>query len=204
MEKLTTQHSLYSISSDELKEFQASYAKLKYTLPSILAKIMNIDDCLATVLNLWIIIKRHPEFPIKTTDKSASYICNDYIHDLLNHSADITRIIQRWKNDENRLFIFSYYLTLHTLQWIDFVLISENEEIAAAIFKATQRRSYYVYNPDYLPPISKQAMDMRQRLVKALLIRDNNLTKRMDQIIEKSIDETELMFQLTSTQLVQQ
>ena len=203
MKKLTTQHSLYLITNDELKEFQAFYAKWKYALPQISAKIHNVEDTLATVLNCWVVIKRYPAFPIKTTDKSFPYICNDYIHDLLNHSADLARIVQLWKNDDNRLFIFSYHLALHILQWVDFVLINENEEIAAAIFKVCQRRNYYIHNPDLLLPISNQAIYIKQRLVTSLLTQDNNRTNRMNQIITKSMYETNTVFQTENAQLAQ-
>ena len=203
MKKLTTQHSLYLITNDELKEFQAFYAKWKYALPQISAKIHNVEDTLATVLNCWVVIKRYPAFPIKTTDKSFPYICNDYIHDLLNHSADLARIVQLWKNDDNRLFIFSYYLALHILNWVDFVLINENEEIAAAIFKVCQRRNYYIHNPDLLLPISNQAIYIKQRLVTSLLTQDNNRTNRMNQIITKSMYETNTVFQTENAQLAQ-
>ena len=72
MEKLTAQHSLYLISNNELKEFQAIYERWKNTLPPISVKIHNDEDALATVLNCWVITKRYPSFPIKTTDKSCS------------------------------------------------------------------------------------------------------------------------------------
>ena len=203
MKKLTTQHSLYLISKDELKEFHALYERWQHALPSISVKIHNDEDALATVLNCWVIIKRYPAFPIKTTDKNDPYICNEYIHDLLNHSANITRIVQLWKNDEDRLFIFSYHLALHILHWIDFVLLNENEEIATAIFKVCQRRNYYVHNSDYLLTISNQAIYIKQRLVTSLLTQDNNRTNRMNQIIEKSIHETNTVFQTKYIQLVQ-
>ena len=204
MKKLTTQHSLYLISNDELKEFQTFYERWKNTLPPISVKILNDEDAIATVLNCWVIIKRYPAFPIKTTDKSFSYICNDYIHDLLNHSADIARIVQLWKNDEERLFIFSYHLALHILQWVDFVLLNENEEIATAIFKVCHLRNYYVHNLHYLRPISHHAIYIKQRLVTSLLTQDNTRTKRMNQIIEKSIHETNIVFQLKNAQLAKQ
>ena len=203
MKKLTTQHSLYLISNDELKEFQTFYERWKNTLPPISVKILNDEDALATVLNCWVIIKRYPAFPIKTTDKSFSYICNDYIHDLLNHSADIARIVQLWKNDEERLFIFSYHLALHILHWIDFVLLNENEEIATAIFKVCHLRNYYVHNPHYLRPMSHHAIYIKQRLVTSLLTQDNTRTKRMNQIIEKSIHETNIVSQIKNAQLAQ-
>lgn len=204
MEKLTAQHSLYLISNNELKEFQAIYERWKNTLPPISVKIHNDEDALATVLNCWVITKRYPSFPIKTTDKSCPYICNDYIHDLLNHSADIARIVQLWKNDEDRLFIFSYHLALHILNWVDFVLLNENEEIATAIFKVCHRRNYYVHNPDYFLPISDQAIYIKQHLVTSLLTQDNNRTNRMNRIIEKSIHETNIVFQMKHAQLAQQ
>ena len=203
MQKLTTQHSLYLISNDELKEFQTFYARWKNALPRISVNIHNEEDALATVLNCWVITKRYPAFPIKTTNKSFPYICNEYIHDLLNHSADIARIVQLWKNDEDRLFIFSYHLALHILQWVDFVLLNENEEIAAAIFKVCKRRNYYVHKPDYLLPISDQAIYIKQRLVTTLLTQDNNRTNRMNQIIVKSMYETNTVFQTENAQLAQ-
>lgn len=204
MEKLTPQHSLYLISNDELKEFQAFYERWKHMLYPISAKIFNNEDALATVLNCWVIIKRYPAFPIKTTDKDFQYICNDYIHDLLNHSADIARIVQLWKNDEDRFFIFSYHLALQILHWIDFVLLNENEEIATAIFKVCHRRNYYVHNPHYLLSISDQAIYIKQCLVVSLLTQDNNRKNRINQIIEKSIHETNIVFQMKNTQFVQQ
>ena len=204
MKKLTTQHSLYLISNDELNEFHVLYESWKNTLPPMSVKIHNEEDALATVLNCWVIIKRYPAFPIKKTAKSSSYVCNDYIHDLLNQSADIARIVQIWKNNEDRLFIFSYHLALHILQWIDFVLLNENEEFATVIFKVCHRRNYYVLNPNHVHPISNQAIYIKQRLVKSLLIQDNNGTNRINQIIEKSIHETNIVCQLKHTQLVQQ
>lgn len=204
MEKLTPQHSLYLIANDELKEFQTLYERWQNTLPTISAKVFNDEDSLATVLNCWIIIKRYPAFPIKTTDKDFSYVCNDYVHRLLNHSADIIRVVQLWENDEDRLFIFSYHLALHILHWVDFVLLNENEEIATAIFKTCHRRNYYVHNPDYLLPISDQAIYIKQRLVTSLITQDNNRTNRMNQIIEKSIHDTNIVSQLKNAQLVQQ
>ncbi|MGM9944652.1 MAG: hypothetical protein ACI33M_06900 [Lysinibacillus sp.] len=203
MKNLTIQHSLYLISNDELKEFYAFYERWKNVLPSISVNIHNDEDALATVLNCWVITKRYPAFPIKTTDKSCQYICNDYIHDLLNHSADIARIVQLWKNDEDRLFIFSYHLALHILHWVDFVLLNENEEIATAIFKVCYRRNYYVHNPHYLHSISDQAIHIKQRLVTSLLTQDNNRTNRMNQIIEKSIHETNTVFQIKKMELAQ-
>ena len=203
MKKLTTQHSLYLISKDELREFQTFYERWENTLSPISVKIHNDEDALATVLNCWVIIKRYPAFPIKTNDKSFLYICNDYIHDLLNHSADIARIVQLWKNDENRLFIFSYHLALHILHWVDFVLLNENEEIATTIFKVCHRRNYYVHNPHYLRPISDQAIHIKQCLVTSLLTQDNNRTNRMNRIIEKSIHETNIAFQIKKMQLAQ-
>ena len=202
MEKLTTQHSLYLISNDELKEFQAFYERWKNALPPISVKIHNDEDALATVLNCWVIIKCYPALPIKTTDNSFLYICNDYIHDLLNHSADIARIVQLWKDDNDQLFILSYHLALHILQWIDFVLLNENEEIATTIFKVCHRRNYYVHNPYYLRPISDQAIYIKQRLVKSLLTLDNNRMNRMNRIIEKSIYETDTVFQIKTAQFV--
>ena len=196
MKKLTPQRSLYLISNDELKEFHAFYEKWQHALPSISVKIHNEEDTLATVLNCWVIIKRYPSFPIKTTDKCFPYICNDYIHDVLNHSADITRIIHLWNNDADRLFMLSYHLARHILHWVDFVLLNENEEIATAIFKVCQRRNYYVHNPDYLLPISNQAIYIKQRLITSLLTKDNNRTNRMNHIIEKSNHETNTVFQL--------
>lgn len=204
MEKLTPQHSLYLIANDELKEFQMLYERWQHTLPTISAKIFNDEDSLATVLNCWIIIKRYPAFPIKTTDKDFPYVCNDYIQRLLNHSADIIRVVQLWENDEDRLFIFSYHLALNILHWVDFVLLNENEEIAIAIFKTCHRRNYYVHNPNYLLPISDQAIYIKQRLVTSLLTQDNNRKNRMNQIIEKSIHDTNIVSQLKNAQLVQQ
>lgn len=203
MKKLTPQHSLYLIADDELKEFQAFYERWQNVLPTISVKVFNDEDSLATVLNCWIIIKRYPAFPIKKTDKDFPYVCNDYIHSLLNHSADIARIIQLWKNDDDRLFIFSYHLGLHILHWVDFVLLNENEEIATAVFKTCHRRNYYVHNPEYLLPISDQAIYIKQRLVTSLLTQDNHRKNRMNQIIEKSIHDTNIVSQLKSTQFVQ-
>ena len=201
MEKLTTQHCLYVISNNELKEFHALYERWKDALPPISVKIHNDEDALATVLNCWVIIKRYPAFPTKTTDKSLQYLCNDYIHDLLNHSADIARIIQLWKNDGDQLFIYSYHLALHILQWVDFVLLNENEEIASVISKVCQRRNYYVHNPDHILPISNKAIYIKQQLVTSLLIKDHNQTNRMNQIIEKSINKTNTVFQTKIAQL---
>ena len=203
MEKLTTHHSLYLIANDELKEFQVLYERWKSVLPTISAKILNDEDSLATVLNCWVIVKRYPAFPIKKTDKDLQYICNDYIQRLFNHSADIARIVQLWKNNEDRLFIFSYHLALHILHWVDFVLLNENEEIATAIFKTRHRRNYYVRNPNYLLPISDQAIYIKQCLVTSLLTQDNNRANRMNQIIEKSIHDTNIVSQLKNAQFVQ-
>lgn len=202
MEKLTPQHSLYVIANEEFKEFQALYTRWQHELPTISAKVFNDEDSVATVLNCWIIIKRYPSFPIKTTDQRFPYICNDYIQDLLNRSADIIRIVQLWEHDTDRLFIFSYHLTLHILQWIDFVLLNENEEIATAIFKMCHRRNYYVHNPDYLLSISHQAIDMKQRLVTSLLMQDNNRNNRMNRIIERSIHDTINVSQLKNAHIV--
>lgn len=204
MEKLTPQHSLYLISNDELKEFQAFYERWKNVLPPISVKIHNDEDTLATVLNCWVIIKRYSAFPIKTTAKSFMYTCNTYIENLLRDSANISRTVQRWKEDDDQLFILSYHLALYILQWVDFVLLNENEEIAATIFKVCHRRNYYVHNPHYLRPISDKSIYIKQRLVTSLLIKDNNRTSRMNRIIEKSIYETNVVSQMKNAQFAQQ
>ena len=198
MEKLTTQHCLYVISNNELKEFHALYARWKNELPNISAKIHNDEDALADVLNCWVIIRHYSSFDIKKTDKGSLYTCNTYIDNLLRDSADLARIVQLWKDEHDQLFILSYHLALHILDWIDYVLLTENEEIAEATFKACQRRNYYVHNPDYLLPISNQAIYIKQHLVTSLLIKDNN---RMNQIIEKSINETNTVSQMKIAQL---
>ena len=204
MEKLTPQHSLYLIANDELKEFQIFYERWQNALPTISAKVFNDEDSLATVLNCWIIIKRYPAFAIKKNDKKVPYMFNDYIQGLFNHSANIKRIVQLWENDDDRLFIFSYHLALHILHWLDFVLLNENEEMAKAIFKTCHRRNYYVYNPNYLLPISDEAIYIKQCIVTSLLKQDNNRTNRMNQIIEKSIYATNIVSQLKNVQFVHQ
>ncbi|MFF5994076.1 hypothetical protein AAGS61_04840 [Lysinibacillus sp. KU-BSD001] len=190
MKNLTIQHSLYPISPIELKEFEVLYTTWADVLTPLTVKIHNRDNALAAVLNCWVFIRHYPFITIPNMEQHFIHRCDYYFATLLNNSAEIAEMTQTWKEDADRLFIFSYYLALYFMRWVDFVLVEENAEIAAAIFKLGQKREYYLRTTEHLSPVSRKAIYLKQCLTTSLLTRDNAHFQRSEQIIKQSIQQT--------------
>lgn len=191
MIKLTVQHCLVALTEEELMEFEALHRVWSPHLPSLTAKIHNEEDALATVLNCWKLLRRYPKVIITKVEKNFSHQYNFYFMEKLNASPEIPDFLNRWQNDSDRLFILSYYLGLHFMRWIDFVLIRNNAETASEVFDKNQKRHYYLLNEQDLQDNADEALYIQQRLITSLLARDDTRTNRFSKITEQAINQTE-------------
>ena len=190
MIKLTVQHCLVALTEEELMEFEARHRDWSPHLPSLTANIHNEEDALATVLNCWKLLRRYPKVTITKVEKNFSHQYNFYFMEKLNASTEIPDFLNRWQNDSNRLFILSYYLGLHFMRWIDFVLIRNNAEAANEVFDKNQKRHYYLLNEQDLQENADEALYIQQRLITSLLARDDTRTNRFSKITEQAINQT--------------
>ncbi|WP_431028918.1 hypothetical protein [Lysinibacillus sp. LZ02] len=193
MRNLTIQHSLYPISTIDFREFEVLYTTWEDALAPLTVKIHNRDNALAFVLNCWVFIRHYPFITIPDMEQHFIHRSDYYFATLLNNSAEIAEMTQTWKEDADRLFIFSYYLALYFMRWVDFVLVEENAEIAAAIFKLSQKQDYYLRTNEDLSPVSRKAIYLKQCLATSLLTQDNARFKRIEKIIKQSINQTNSM-----------
>ena len=191
MIKLTVQHCLVALTEEELMEFEAHHRDWSPYLPSLTANIHNEEDALATVLNCWKLLRRYPKVTITKVEKNFSHQYNFYFMEKLNASTEIPDFLNRWQNDSNRLFVLSYYLGLHFMRWIDFVLIRNNAEAANEVFDKNQKRHYYLLNEQDLQENADEALYIQQRLITSLLARDDTRTNRFSKITEQAINQTE-------------
>lgn len=190
MIKLTVQHCLVSLTEEELKEFEGLYKKWSPHLPPLTAKIHNEEDALATVLNCWKLLHRYPRVTMTKVEKNFSHQYNFYFMEKLNASQEIPDFLHRWRNDENRLLILSYYLGHHFMRWIDFVLIRNNAETANEVFDKNQKRHYYLLDEQNVQDSYDESLYIQQRLITSLLARDDTRTGRFSQIVEQAINQT--------------
>lgn len=189
MKKLTVQHCLVSLTEEELQEFEDFYQKWSPQLPSLTAQIHNGEDALATVLNCWKLLLRYPKVTITKVEKNFSHQYNFYFMEKLNATADIPEFLHKWQRDEDRLFILSYYLALHFMRWIDFVLIRNNKETANEVFDKNQHRHYYLLDEQDVQDGDDETIYIQQRLITSLLAQDDTSTNRFSQIVEQAINQ---------------
>lgn len=189
MIKLTVQHCLVSLTEEELMEFEGFYQQWSPYLPPLTAKIHNEEDALATVLNCWKLLRRHPKITITKVEKNFSHQYNFYFMEKLNASPEIPDFLHKWGDDENRLFILSYYLGNHFMRWIDFVLIRNNTETANEVFDKNQKRHYYLLDDQDVQDSDDDSLYIQQRLITSLLACDDTLTNRFGQIVEQAINQ---------------
>ncbi|KGR85826.1 hypothetical protein [Lysinibacillus odysseyi] len=189
MIKLTVQHCLVSLTEEELGEFESFYRRWSPQLPPLTTKIHNEEDALATVLNCWKLLRRHPKVTVTKVEKNFSHQYNFFFMEKLNISQELHAFLKDWKNDEDRLFVLSYYLGLHFLRWIDFVLIRNNKETANEIFNKNQNRHYYLMDEQDMQHSDDDTLYIQQRLITSLLARDDTSTNRFSQIVEQAINQ---------------
>ncbi|MGM9950173.1 MAG: hypothetical protein ACI33P_08585 [Lysinibacillus sp.] len=189
MIKLTVQHCLVALTEEELREFEALYQEWNPHLPSLTANIHNEEDALATVLNCWKLLRRYPKVTITKVEKNFSHQYNFYFMDKLDASPEIPDFLNRWQHDSDRLFVLSYYLGLHFMRWIDFVLIRNNAETADEVFNKNQKRHYYLLSEQELQDNADEALYIQQRLITSLLARDDTRTNRFSKITEQAINQ---------------
>ncbi len=189
MKKLTVQHCLVSLTEDELQEFEHFYQKWSAQLPPLTAKIHNGEDALATVLNCWKLLRRYPRVTITKVEKNFSHQYSFYFMEKVNASAEIPEFLHKWPNDQDRLFILSYYLGLHFMRWIDFVLIRNNKETANEVFDKNQNRHYYLLDEQDVQAADDETIYIQQRLITSLLARDDTRTNRFNQIVEQAVNQ---------------
>lgn len=189
MKKLTVQHCLVSITQEELQDFENFYQKWRPQLPPLSAKIHNGEDALATVLNCWKLLRRYPRVTITKVEKNFSHQYNFYFMDKLNASDEIPAFLHTWQSEEDRLFVLSYYLGLHFMRWIDFVLIRNNKESAKEVFDKNQNRHYFLLDEQDIQTADDETLYMQQRLITSLLVRDDTRTNRFSQIVEQAINQ---------------
>lgn len=189
MKKLTVQHCLVSITQEELQDFENFYQKWRPQLPPLSAKIHNGEDALATVLNCWKLLRRYPRVTITKVEKIFSHQYNFYFMDKLNADDEIPAFLHTWQSEEDRLFVLSYYLGLHFMRWIDFVLIRNNKESANEVFDKNQNRHYFLLDEQDIQTADDETLYMQQRLITSLLVRDDTRTNRFSQIVEQAINQ---------------
>ena len=190
MIKLTVQHCLVALTEEELGEFEALYQEWHPHLPSLTARIHNEEDALATILNCWKLLRRYPKVTITKVEKNFSHQYSFYFMEKMDTSTEILPFLDRWQHDDGRLFVLSYYLGLHFMRWIDFVLIRNNADAASEVFDQNQERHYYLINEQHLEDNADEALYTQQRLITSLLARDNSRTNRFSKITEQAINQT--------------
>ena len=138
--QLTKEHSIYTCDEQKLSQFISLYELYTPSLPPIDITPLSEIDSIATVFNQWIAVNSYNSRPVMKMSKYFTHSFSYYVYALLDFDIEAQQFIEKHKEDQRMLFIFSYYCSKKTLQLLMQLLI-ENER--DDILKSLKKFSYF-------------------------------------------------------------